>query len=482
MQTRLATTHLAALSPGRTKRDLSDAAVAGLVMRISPNGSEHWLFRFSWKGSRPRIALGRFPAVGLAEARKRAMECSDWLDRGIDPRKAARRHRRELKARDITRVDASTPREHEPSAVMPDATSADRLHLPAPGPEDRSSIHYLAHEYTERYVKANLANAEEIVRILRKDILPVWAQRDAWTIKSGEIIDLLDGIVERVSPVMANRTATYLGQMFKFGIHRSIVEDSPVKLLYRPGGKERPLERALSEEELVSFLHGHAAACVTERRARCLMVLLLTLQRGSELSLAEWREFDFEQKEWRVPRGHSKNRLAHVVPLSDWAITERHALKKLSNGSRYVLPNESDDGPEDPKLLTRSVARLLPRFKAIGVQPFTPRDLKRTGRTNLGRLKVPKQIAELVINHVKEKLEGTYDVYEYLPEKREALEKWSNYLTELNQRPVSSKLSAAIASLSASRDPDGNPRSANVRSPACRQPQPPAIPTVSGSS
>jgi integrase len=71
----------------------------------------------------------------------------------------------------------------------------------------------------------------------------------------------------------------------------------------------------------VSFLHGHSAACVTEKRARCLMVLLLTLQRGSELSLAEWREFDFDQKEWRVPRAHSKNRLAHVVPLSDWATT-----------------------------------------------------------------------------------------------------------------------------------------------------------------
>jgi hypothetical protein len=237
MKTRFTTTHLAALPPGSTKRDLSDAAVAGLVMRISPNGSKHWLFRFSWKGSRPRIALGRFPAVGLAEARKRAMECSDWLDRGIDPRKAARSHRRELRSRDIAEFDASAPQEHEPLAATPETMPAERLHLPAPGPEDHSSIHYLAHEYVERYVKPNLANAQEIVRILRKDILPIWARRDARTIKSREVVDLLDGIVERGSPVMANRTATYPGQMFKFGIHRSI-EDSPVKLLYRPGGKE----------------------------------------------------------------------------------------------------------------------------------------------------------------------------------------------------------------------------------------------------
>lgn len=57
----------------------------------------------------------------------------------------------------------------------------------------------------------------------------------ARTIKPREVSDLLDGIGGRGSPVQANRTATYLGQMFKFGIHRAIVDDSPVKLLYKTG-------------------------------------------------------------------------------------------------------------------------------------------------------------------------------------------------------------------------------------------------------
>jgi len=118
-------------------------------------------------------------------------------------------------------------------------------------------------------------------------VLTTWNGRDARTIKPREVIDLLDGIVDRGSPVMANRTATYLGQMFKFGIHRTIVDDSPVKLLYKPGGKEKPLDRALSEDELEAFVHGHSVACVTAQRAHCLMFLLLTLQRGTELSAFE---------------------------------------------------------------------------------------------------------------------------------------------------------------------------------------------------
>jgi hypothetical protein len=132
-------------------------------------------------------------------------------------------------------------------------------------------------------------------------------------------------------------------------------------------------------------------------------------------------------------------------------LEELLALRELSSGSRYVFPNETGDGPESPKLLTRGVARLLPRFKVLGTRAFTPRDLKRTGRTNLGRPRVVKRVAEPVINHVKEKLEGTYDVYEYLTEKREALELWAAYLRELKRRPVSGQPRTAMDGMSAPR-------------------------------
>lgn len=61
-----------------------------------------------------------------------------------------------------------------------------------------------------------------------KDVLPKWRDRDARTISAREVIELLDGIVERHARVMANRTADILAQMFKYGIHRQIVQDSPV--------------------------------------------------------------------------------------------------------------------------------------------------------------------------------------------------------------------------------------------------------------
>jgi site-specific recombinase XerD len=109
---------------------------------------------------------------------------------------------------------------------------------------------------------------------LKKDVLPYWAERDARTITSREIIERLDQIVARAAPVMANRTAAILSQMFTFGVHRSIIVNNPVSLLFMPGGKERSTERVLSEAEMHAFLHGATHVCTTPVRFHTLMVLL----------------------------------------------------------------------------------------------------------------------------------------------------------------------------------------------------------------
>ena len=87
--------------------------------------------------------------------------------------------------------------------------------------------------------------------------------------------------------------------------------------------------------------------------------------------------------------------------------------------------------PANPKLIARGVKRLLPRFLAHKIDAFTPHDLRRTGRTTLGRLGVTPFIAERVIKHSKDDLEETYDLWDYFDEKRDALERLEKYLSGL---------------------------------------------------
>jgi integrase len=192
-----------------------------------------------------------------------------------------------------------------------------------------------------------------------------------------------------------------------------------------PGGKERSTERVLSEAELHAFLHGATHVCTTPVRFHTLMVLLLTLIRRGSLAQARWTEVDFEKKEWRVPAEHDKERRAHVVPLTDWAIEHFVSLRALSEGSVYVLPRRrKHEGTRasNAQLISRSVIRPRERFEVIGVSPFTPHDLRRTGRTNMAILGVDEKIAERVLNHSEGEIKKTYDLWEYVPQKRAALE------------------------------------------------------------
>jgi hypothetical protein len=58
-------------------------------------------------------------------------------------------------------------------------------------------------------------------------------------------------------------------------------------------------------------------------------------------------------------------------------------------------------------------------------------DLRRTLRTNLGKLGVPPHIAELAINHVKGGVEAIYDRHRYQREIAAALATWAEHLLAL---------------------------------------------------
>jgi integrase len=169
-------------------------------------------------------------------------------------------------------------------------------------------------------------------------------------------------------------------------------------------------------------------------------VLLLTGQRRGELALARWSHIDFERATWEIPDENAKGGRGHIVPLAPWAVEEFRALQRLAKRSPWVLPAEDGEGSLDPKQLTRSTAKCQSRFKARGISEFTLHDLRRTCRTGLSRLKVLPHIAERVLNHAQERIPGTYDRYEYLDEKREALEKWATHLASLKERTAGEEL------------------------------------------
>ena len=400
----LTATRCAALPPGRHKDPGQHSLYLLVRARVGAPPSRSWLHRVKVRGRDTFLLIGHFPDTTLEAARDLVRRQREFLAQGIDPRRAMPRRR------------------------LP-ALSA----LAAGG---EHTIEQLVLEFIERYLRPHRKRPEYAETILEKDVLSEWAGRDIRTIRPREVINLLDKIVARGSPVMANRTAAVLDQMFRFAIHRALVEDSPVKLLMRPGGKEKARERVLSDAELKAFLRDPQACTRYERLEHVIMVLLLTGQRRGELAKAEWRDIDLAAKTWNIPDENSKGGRGHICPLTDWAVKHFEVLKRESEGSRWVLPSSDRSRPIDPKQLTRSVAKCLKRFSKQGIAAFTLHDLRRTCRTGLSALKIEQHIAERVLNHAQPGVAGVYDRHAYLDEKRDALEKWAAHLKALRGQPV----------------------------------------------
>lgn len=210
--------------------------------------------------------------------------------------------------------------------------------------------------------------------------------------------------------------------------HRYI-KHSPLEGYSAPG-KDTKRKRILSDDELKKIWH----ACEESFGDMIRLVMLWGCRNG---------EIGRLQKQWRdkqvvvIPGAFTKNGRAHAIPILPAARAILNRQERLGDNWRdktsdYYFPghikgthfNDGSWGKLKKELDKRS-----------GVTNWQVRDLRRTFRSTLARLKVPREIAEIMLNHVtgagKNDLDEIYDRYDYLPEKRAALQKIEAHLKKL---------------------------------------------------
>src|SRR5688572_8258997 len=74
------------LKPDPAKRlEVPDAAISGLYLVVQPSGVKSWALRYRFAGKPAKLTLGRWPVMGLAEARSAAAEAIQQVELGADP-------------------------------------------------------------------------------------------------------------------------------------------------------------------------------------------------------------------------------------------------------------------------------------------------------------------------------------------------------------------------------------------------------------
>ena len=70
-------------------------------------------------------------------------------------------------------------------------------------------------------------------------------------------------------------------------------------------------------------------------------------------------------------------------------------------------------------------------LEQMGVERFTPHDLRRTCASRLAELGISRFVVARVLGHSDRSITGVYDRFEYWPQKKQALDSWGQRLMEI---------------------------------------------------
>ncbi|MGQ0701387.1 MAG: tyrosine-type recombinase/integrase [Panacagrimonas sp.] len=361
-----------------------------------------WRFRYRFAGKARVMNLGSYRDLSLADARKTAKDLRARVAMGHDV--------------------AGEKKERKRTAVA--KIEADKLAM---------TVGELADEYFARNILGRWKHPNIVRARIEKDIKPNIGKLLVEDVKPAHVDAMLQAIVKRGAPTMANDVLRWTRRVFDYAVKRHMVTYNPASAfsLADAGGKEDARERALSRDELVNLFDAmRKAKGFTIENHLSMRLLLLLAVRKSELIGARVEEFDLDGGVWHLPAERTKTSAAIDIPLAPTAVDSLHELVRLGGGSEYLLPARKRQERMLPHIHENTLNVALSRVKPlmVGCDNFTIHDFRRTARTHLAALGVDPHIAERCLNHKIKGVEGIYNRHDYFPERKDALARWSRFL------------------------------------------------------
>jgi integrase len=361
----------------------------GLYIEVTPPG-----------GKEKRIGLGRYPDVGLKDARERREEARKLVANGVDPSQ----HRKAQKASALT--------------------------------SEANSFETTAREWFIRYQPTWAeSHSKTVIRRLEKDIFPWLGDRAISEITAPELLAVLRNVEGRGALETAHREMTICGQVFRYAVATGRAERD---ITYDLRGALPPPQivhhAAVTDPkrlgEILRILDSYQGGLVV----RCALRLApLIFVRPGELRRARWSEVDFENAEWRYVA--SKTKTEHIVPLSKQAIEVLREIQPLTGRSEWVFTNG------------RSISRpmsenaVLAALRALGIDKneMTGHGFRASARTLLDEvLGFRIEIIEQQLAHAVRDAHGrAYNRTKHLDERRVMMQAWADYLDKLSKSVVS---------------------------------------------
>jgi len=366
----------------------------GLVLEVKPSGVKAWRYRYKFEGKATMMALGNYPAVSLAEARRLRDEARLLLDQNINPRE----------------YKANRPVESVSTITFGEMFAEWFEHNRA--------------DWSEGY-------ADDVLERCTNHLLPHLADRAIGEITAMDMLAVFKTIEARGTLNMLKKVKGYASRVFRYSVGMGRCAIDPTRDL--PDDvfkKEQPKRYATTVDPVAigGILRAVSGYAGYPQVRLALMMAPHVFLRPSELCGIRWDEVDYKNRLIRIPAARMKMKRPHIVPLSDQVLDLVMQAQALRLKSDFLF--------ESPRSFTRPIVAdtLRSALRRLGVsdEELTTHGFRHMASTLLNEQGWPGDAIERQLAHVESnKIRGTYNQAEYLDVRRDMMQGWSDYLEGL---------------------------------------------------
>lgn len=302
------------------------ADFGGLFLLVNTSGSKLWRFKYRIQGKEKLLSIGKYPDVGLADARRIKEEARSALAEGRDPGAEKQERKRVERARFA-------------------ATFASQ------------SEAFVEKARKEGRAKSTMDKTEWLLGMAKE----AFGSKPITDVNAPMILECLKRVEAKGNYETARRLRAKIGAVFRFAVASGVAGTDPTytlrDALITPTVKSRA---AITDRKALGGLLRAIDAFHGQTTTRiALQLLALLAQRPGELRHAKWEEFDVEGAVWSIPEARMKMRRPHRVPLPAQAVTLLEELKPLTGQGSHLFPSlRSAQRPMSENTLNAALRRM----------------------------------------------------------------------------------------------------------------------------
>lgn len=373
----------------------------GLFLLVQPSGGKLWRVKYRIDGKEKKLAIGIYPQVGLAEARRRRDAARELVAAGKDPGREKQREKIRSRIQAETTFDA----------IAAEFCAKRRR------------------DGQKGWAVSTATRSEYLLSLLKGSIgkLPIT------DIEPADVLIAVRKIERKGQLESARRTLQLAGAVFRYAVATARLASDPTRDLR--GALTAPtvthygaIINPARVGELLRAIDGYEGQPITKLAMQLAPHVFV---RPGELRHAEWSEFDFDGALWTIPAGKTKKRKDHLVPLSRQSIAILKDLHAVTGPGGYVFPSiRSRKRPMSDNTINAGLRRLgysTDEMTAHGFRAMASTLLNESGKWH------PDAIERALAHGDSNRVRAAYHRGAHWKERVAMAQWWSDHLDQLRK-------------------------------------------------